>query len=134
MRLDAIKKAVDLAERIKSVLIATANRKGEPHLAAAAQLTQIDGNRVAVSAWFCPMTVANLHENHRVSLVVWDSKTDTGYQLAGKSEKVEELAMLDGYAPKMDEKITVPQVERRVIVKIEKIIAFKHAPHNDLEE
>jgi hypothetical protein len=65
---------------------------------------------------------------------VWDRKNDTGYQLIGRSEKVEELAMLDGYAPKFDEKITIPQVERRVLVRIDKIIDFKHAPHNDLEE
>ena len=131
---NALKKAVALAEKMKSVLIATANRKGEPHLAAAAQLSQVDDERVAVAAWFCPMTVANLHENHRVSLVVWDRKKDTGYQLIGRSEKVEELAMLDGYAPKFDEQITIPQVERRVLVRIDKIIDFKHAPHNDLEE
>lgn len=134
MRLDAIRKVVDLAERMQSVLIATANKKGEPHVAAAARLVQMDEKRVAVSAWFCPMTVTNLHENQRVSLVIWDSKTDTGYQLIGKSENVEELAMLDGYAPKADEKIRIPQVERKVIVRVDKIIDFKHAPHNDLEE
>ena len=134
MRHDAIKKAVELAGRTKSVLIATANRQGEPHLAAAGRLELIDKTRVAVSAWFCPMTVANLRQNLHISLVVWDSKTDTGYQLTGRSEKVEELAMLDGYAPKFDEKITIPQVERRVVVKVEKVIDFKHAPHNDLEE
>jgi hypothetical protein len=110
MRPDAIKKAVDLGERMKSALVATANRKGEPHVAAAARLTQIDENRVTVSAWFCPMTVANLHENHGTSNVVWDSKTDTGPQLTGRSEKVEELAMLDGYAPKMDEKTTIARL------------------------
>ena len=130
----ALKKAVGLAGRVKSVLIATANRKGEPHVAAATQLIQVGENRVTVSAWFCPMTVANLHENSRVTLIIWDRKKDLGYQLIGRAERVEEMAMLDGYAPGFDEKITVPQVERRVTVKVEKIIDFKQAPHNDVEE
>lgn len=30
-------------------------------------------------------------------IIVWDSKTDTGYQLIGEAEKEEDMAYLDDY-------------------------------------
>ena len=50
-------------------------------VAAAGKLALTPEGRVAVAAWFCPATVANLQKNRRVSLVIWDPKVDTGYQL-----------------------------------------------------
>jgi len=91
-------------------------------------------NRVHVAAWFCPGTVANLEENRRISLVVWDPLRDLGYQLLGETEKVEELAMMDGYAPGEEKNPPLPQVERQLTVRVDKITDFRHAPHSDREE
>jgi hypothetical protein len=119
--------------------------------AAAGKLTCESDRRVAVAVWFCPGTVDNLRQNHKISLVVWDAAADIGYQLLGEVEKVEELSVLDGYVPGEEEKPSLPQVERQLLVRLEKIIDFSHnlcldfapiqslqnqddAPHSDVED
>jgi predicted pyridoxine 5'-phosphate oxidase superfamily flavin-nucleotide-binding protein len=129
-----LNQAVALAQKLKHVFVATANAKGLPHMAAAGQFALTPEGRVAVAAWFCPMTVANLQENRRVSLVIWDPKADIGYQLLGETEKIEEIAMMDGYAPGVTSQPPLPQVERQLVVRVDQIIDFKHAPHSDVEE
>lgn len=129
-----LKDAVTMAAGLEHILIGTANRNKEPHIAAAASLGYVDENHVAASEWFCPTTVSNLYENPAVCLVIWDSTTDTGYQLMGLSEGIENKAILDGWVPKMDETPAIPQIERKILVRVDKIIDFKEAPHNDTEE
>ena len=87
-----------------------------------------------MTEWFCMGTIANLKKNPRVSLVIWDKKDDAGYQLIGEAEQVEDICMLNGYDQKTEGKIAVPQVERRIIMRINKVIDFTHAPHTDREE
>jgi hypothetical protein len=131
MNKKTLNRAVALAQRLQHVFIATTDGKGLPHLAAAGKLALTPEGRVAVAAWFCPTTVANLQRNRRVALVVWEPKEDIGYQLLGETEKVEEIAMMDGYAPGIESKFPLPQVERQLLVRVDKIIDFKHAPHSD---
>jgi hypothetical protein len=78
--------------------------------------------------------VINLFENPSVSLVIRDSQSDTGYQVVGTSEQIENMAILGCWTPEADGNTAVPQVERRVLVKVDRIIDFRHAPHNDIEE
>jgi hypothetical protein len=47
-------------------------------------------------------TMANLQVNRRIVLVIWDPVEDRGYQLLGEAAKVEDRAMMDGYAPHSD--------------------------------
>ncbi len=131
--MNTLQKAVALAERLQHVFVATADSNGLPHVAAAGKLTYKSNGRVAVAAWFCPGTVDNLQQNRKISLVVWDAAADIGYQLLGEMEKVEELSVLDGYVPG-EEELLMPQVERQLIVRVNKIIDFSHAPHSDVEE
>ena len=98
MNQKTLNQAVILAQRLQHVFVATTDGKGLPHMAAAGKLALTPEGRVAVAAWFCPATVANLQKNHRVSLVIWDPKVDTGYQLLGETEKVEEVAMMNGFS------------------------------------
>ncbi len=132
MESQTLKEAVHLAQKLQHIFVATADPQGTPHMAAAGKLALAAEGRVVVSAWFCPTTVANLEGNRRVALVIWDSVADKGYQLLGETEDVEERAMMDGLAPGKDRPI--PQVERALLVRVEKIIDFTHAPHSDLEE
>ena len=134
MNQKTLNQAVVLAQRLQHVFVATTDGKGLPHMAAAGKLALTLEGRVAVAAWFCPTTVANLQKNRRVSLVIWDPKVDTGYQLLGETEKVEEIAMMNGYVPGAESRHPLPQVERQLLVRVDKIIDFKHAPHSDLEE
>jgi len=133
MQASALKNAVGLARQQQHLFVATADRDGLPHVAAAGELKLLPPDRVMVAAWFCPGTVRNLEVNRRVALVVWDPRADTGYQLLGTAEKVEAVSFLDG-TPRPDELAhPVPQVERQVTVRVEAIYDFRHAPHTDEE-
>jgi len=134
MNKKTLHQAVALAQKLRHVFVATTDGKGLPHMAAAGKMALTPEGRLALAAWFCPMTVANLQKNHRVSLVIWDPQVDIGYQLLGEAEKVEEIAMMNGYAPRVESQHPLPQVERQILVRVDKIIDFKHAPHSDVEE
>ena len=125
--------ALTLAKKLEHVYVATADAFGMPHVAAAARLNRTSDDHVAVSAWFCPGTIANLDDNRHISLVVWDPPTDRGYQLLGEVDKIEEHSMMNGYSPATELGSPMPQVERNLLVKVDKIITFTHAPHSDLE-
>lgn len=133
-RLETIRSAVALGEKLEHIFVATADAEGLPHVAAAERFSLETDGVVTVAAWFCPGTVMNLQHNPQVSLVVWDEAADTGYQLLGKVEKIIETAILDGYIPHTEGKDPSPQVERQLLVRVDKVITFSHAPHSDLEE
>lgn len=122
---------VDLANRVGYLFIATAGREGVPHVASARRVELIAGERLAITEWFCPGTVANLRENPRLSVVAWDSGSDVGYQAVGEEEELVDVAMLDGFAAGMDEDHPPPQVERRVVVKVREVLEFRQQPHSD---
>jgi len=129
---ELIQKAVDLGNRVGYTFVATSDVKGLPHLAASRKIElELDGH-LAVSEWFCPGTLANLDMNPQVSVVVWDHASDTGFQLIGESVGVEETAMLDGFYP--TSKKPGPQVERKLRIRVDKIMDFSQAPHSDEEK
>jgi hypothetical protein len=124
---------VGLAQKIGHVLVATADSKGVPHIAPAEKMTLVSGEKkVTVEAWFCPGTVANLQSNRRIALVAWDPGTDRGYQIIGKTEGVEDVVLLDGYVPGLESML--PQEKKRLSIRVDKLMAFRHAPHTDEEE
>lgn len=133
MKSDKLKDALRLAETLGHIFVATADSKGSPHIAAAGKLTLNSDGLLGVSAWFCPGTVANLSENRRIALVVWDAKKDIGFQLLGEVKDIQELGVLNGYAPAIEAKTRFPQVQRKLLVRLNKIIEFTHAPHSDVE-
>ena len=134
MTTKSIIQAVTLAHKLGHVFVATADTHGLPHVAAAAAMTTIAENTVAVSAWFCPGTLANLDQNRLVSLIVWDDATDSGFQLLGRVEKISENAVMNGYLPETERAAPVPQIEKILEVAVDRVIAFSHAPHSDVEE
>lgn len=134
MKVEILKEAEQLAAKAGHVFVATADAKGWPHVAAAGRLALTPEGHVIVTEWFCPGTMANLRANPRLSLVVWDSASDVGYQLIGELEEIKDLSMLDGYTPQVESKSPVPQVERQLLVHIDRVIDFKRAPHTDVEE
>jgi hypothetical protein len=134
MNTEAILKAVDLGNRMKHVFVTTANSRGLPHLAAAGAIHMISEGRIAIEAWFCPGTVQNLQDNPMISVVVWDPEIDIGHQILGEVEKVEEIAMMNGFSPEIEAKAQLPQSERRLIIRVDEVLAFSHAPHSDAVE
>jgi uncharacterized protein len=123
-----------LADRADRPLIATVDGAGLPRVATASRISPVPGrSAVVVDAWFCPGTLANLEVNRKTSLVLYDRRADRGHQLLGETETVEEVAMMNGYAPGR-EGDALPQVERRLVVRVDRIIGFRNAPHPDTEE
>jgi uncharacterized protein len=134
MNRETLKLAVALAADMGYALVATANKRGSPHVAVAGELLLRSGNRVLVRDWFCGATMANLNVNRHVAIVVWDKQNDAGFQLLGRTLRVEDFAILDGYVPDPDGGKAPPQVEREMTVQINRIVDFRHALHSDLEE
>lgn len=133
-KMKAILNAVAFSDKLQHVFVATADSKGLPHVATAGKIKFASNGRVEVSSWFCPGTVTNLQHNLHISLVVWDAVEDTGYQLVGEVEKVEESAFLNGYAPEEETSSSSPQVERQLLVRVDKVFGFSRAPHSDVEK
>jgi len=132
MNPQSLKDAVALALKVGHVFVATADREGLPHIAAAGRIEATQSGEIAVSAWFCPATRTNLSVNSHVSLLVWDPEPDIGYQILGQARNVEDIAVMDGYSPSLETKEALPQVQSRVIVRVKAVLGFKHAPHMDL--
>ncbi len=133
MKITALGDAVKLAKRLGHIFIGTVGHDGLPHIAAAGKLNLETEDHIEVTAWFCPETVANLQTNRAISLVIWDPEPDKGYQLLGETEQIVELAFLDGYLPEQEEGHPLPQIERKLVIRIDKILDFTHAPHSDIE-
>ncbi len=125
-------KAIRLAERLEHIIVTTVGEGGMPHVTAAGKVSLQTEGQVAVTAWFCPVTVMNLQKNRAISIVIWDADADEGYQLLGEMKRIEDLAFMDGYMPEEIERPS-PQIERKLVVRVDKILGFKHAPHNDIE-
>jgi hypothetical protein len=134
IKMNNLDNAIDLARKLGHVFVATADSSGMPHVAAAAEIHKASEENVAVSAWFCPGTVANLDGNRRISLVVWDPPSDRGYQLLGEVVRVDEQAVMNGFSGEVESEPPIPQVERQLLVQVAKILAFSHAAHSDVEE
>ena len=132
MSTDNLKDALDLAQKLRHLFVATSGKEGLPHIAAAARIEIAPSGLLAVTSWFCPQTVANLEDNKRVSLVVWDQNRDIGFQLLGEAENILEVGYLDEFVPELEFEKKISHVQRQLLVRVDKIIEFRHAPHSDL--
>lgn len=54
--------------------------------------------------------------------------------MIGELEEIKDLGILDGYSPQVDGKASVPQVQRQLLIHIDRVLDFKRAPHTDAEE
>lgn len=133
MNPDKLENARALAEKTGFLCIATVDAKGLSHIAAAGKMDLTNEGFVEVTEWFCPATVINLHSNKAVTMVVWDKDLDSGYQLLGRMEKIEDIGILDGFAPELEKPPPLPQIKRRLLIRVEKIMDFKLGPHSDVE-
>jgi hypothetical protein len=134
MKTGKLNQVVAVANRTQQVFIATADVAGVPHIACAGKINVEGGDHLAVTKWFCPGTVANLQKNRNISIVVWDKLADTGLQILGRVENIQDMAILDGLSPTVEKEHPLPQVERKLLINVEKILDFKLGPHSDIEE
>ncbi|MBI5415766.1 MAG: pyridoxamine 5'-phosphate oxidase family protein [Candidatus Omnitrophica bacterium] len=127
-----IKRAVAMAKEVGHLFLATADAAGTPHIAVVKDIAAGPGDSVLLTMWPCQSTFANLEKNPNVSLVVWQPARDTGYQLVGRLEDIESVAVLNGYLPGLENKKHYPQEEIKVRVRVQKVLNFQQAPHLDV--
>jgi hypothetical protein len=128
-----LEKAARLSEKMGRTFMATAGRDYLPHVTSSEAMVVVGDRIVELMYWFCPLTMENLRDNSRCSIVVWDENSDAGYQVIGRVVKAEEMAVLDGYSADIFEKKTIPQVKRKLSVEVEKVLPFTRSPHDDRE-
>jgi hypothetical protein len=116
------------------VLVGTTDDRGMPHITAAGSLDTNGDSTVVITEWFCPGTVANLEKNKSISVVIWTKQMKQGYQLLGRQESVQDICVLDGYSAKLEGKSPMPQVEKRLLINVDKILEFRLGPHSDIED
>jgi predicted pyridoxine 5'-phosphate oxidase superfamily flavin-nucleotide-binding protein len=124
---DGIKR---FAEGVGHAFVATSDAHGHPHLAAGRGISVSAPNLLVFEAWFCLTTLRNLQENPRVAVAIADPATGNGYQFTGRVEKQEDTAILDGYLPDV-EPPGLPQVQWRLEVRVESVMAFSADAHSD---
>lgn len=123
-----IQKAVALGHRLQQVFVATADKDGLSHIAAAGEISRESDRRVAVAACFCPLTVDNLRHNRQISIVIWEPLADRGYQLAGKVEHIQDTAAPNGYTARLKDEISLSKKECRLIVHVDRVLPFSQGP------
>jgi hypothetical protein len=117
-------------EEANWAFVASADQRSRPHLAASRGLKVPDAEHIVFEAWFCRRTLENVAEVPRVTLVVIDPATGAGYQFTGMVTHVSAIGILDGYAPEAEAPGT-PQVESRMVVRVEEIMEFSTGAHTD---
>lgn len=121
--------AISLAGKVRQLFVSTADINGVPHMTIADHLFCIDDYTVEITAWFCTRTAKNVDENPHLSLVVWNEEKDLGFQIIGEVTQILDLAMLNGLTSK--EIQPIPQIERKLIVKVSQVLSFGRATHID---
>ncbi|MBI4831531.1 MAG: pyridoxamine 5'-phosphate oxidase family protein [Candidatus Lindowbacteria bacterium] len=111
------------------VLVATTDKKGTPHMAAAKGLTVLGDERVAFENWFCFRTLGNIHENPEIALSLL--KGERGFQLIGVVERSLATEVLDGYSPEVDRQSKFPQTKYRLLIRVNRVIELSTGPHSD---
>ncbi|MBI2869664.1 MAG: pyridoxamine 5'-phosphate oxidase family protein [Chloroflexi bacterium] len=134
MRPGTLENAAALAAELGHAFIATADDRGWPHLAAAGHAAFSEPGHIVLAEWFCPTTVANLQRNPRLAVIVWDPVSDTGYQFLGELEEIKETSLINGFVPDIERKGGILQAERRLLVHVDRVLEFRRASHNDIEE
>jgi uncharacterized protein len=131
---ETLSQAVVLSGKLEFVLVATADADGVPHVAAAEKLKLLDDDCIAVKSWYCPGTINNLQDNPNIAIVIWDKNSDHGYQLQGVLEGADDLAIMDGFAAGVEMQNPLPEIEKQLRVRVDKIVAFRRTAHSDVEE
>lgn len=129
----SLNKAIKMAKKIGHGFLATADRTLSPHMSIVQSINVNGQDHLKLKAWFCQPALENLQQNPKISIVVWDSLQDTGYQLAGTMETMRKIAELDGYAAGLEERKHFPQVEWEILVRVERILNFQKKPYIDTE-
>ncbi|MEW6441240.1 MAG: pyridoxamine 5'-phosphate oxidase family protein [bacterium] len=130
MRIPESLKSMLGADRV--ILVASADRAGRVHLAAARGLLLLDEEHLATENWFCRRTIGNLEENPTVAVAVLAQEEGRGFELTARVEQVLPLATLDGYpAEEARHPGRYPQSKSQLRFCVETVRELTTGPHLD---
>lgn len=124
-------------EKIKDArifFVATANKSGVVHMAAAERLSILDDENVAFTNWFCFKTMEHLRENPSIAIGFVDPETGKGHQLLGKVEAISAGAILDGFSCECEHEegmAQYPQEEHELIIRVDHVLDLTTGAHSD---
>ncbi|WP_243375302.1 pyridoxamine 5'-phosphate oxidase family protein [Geotalea sp. SG265] len=110
--------------------VASSDATGYPHLAAGRDLHVRDDSHLIFEAWFCHTTMENVTANPKVAVAVTAPAADRGYQFGGVVESAADTAIMDGFTGE-EEDSAIPQVQYRLIIRVEKVMEFTSGMHSD---
>ena len=132
MERETLEKVKKLVQKLGIVYLATADKKGTPHIAASEGMTFTKEGKILFKAWFCLKTVENLAMNRKLSLAILNPKTQEGYQVLGEIERIHKGAILNGNGSDQEEKWAgYPQAEHQLLIRVQKIASLTSGPHSD---
>lgn len=117
-------------ESTGNAFVASADRAGKPHLAAGKDLQVKDRSHLTFESWFCHTTMENVTVNPRVAIAVTGPAAEKGYQFCGTVLSAGDTAILDGFVPNSQE-IHLPQVQYRLVIRIDEVLEFSSGIHSD---
>ncbi|MGO8702488.1 MAG: pyridoxamine 5'-phosphate oxidase family protein [Candidatus Brocadiia bacterium] len=127
-----------ISEEIRAALkgaavayVASADDRGQPHLAVSKLIRILDAEHVAFTAWFCPQTAENVAKNPKVAVSVWDAAHDHGYQLVGEVTNATVTATLDHWPGPERDYGPISQEERRLTIRVLAAMELKAGTHTD---
>lgn len=110
--------------------VATSDKEGTPHIAAARGLQVFDDESVAFEDRFCMQTLRNIEENPKIALSLLETGGERGYQLIGTVVQSATTELLDGYLPPQGHH-RIPQAKHCLHIKVQKVLTLSAGPHSD---
>jgi len=126
-------KIKEYLSNVDIVYVTTCDKHKVPHITIAKDIRILnDGEYIAFKSWFCIKSLENLAYNSNVAVGVYDIKEMLGYQFIGKVVSKDVDAVLNGYAPELEQiEAETPQEKYKLKIKIASILELHFGTHSD---
>jgi uncharacterized protein len=103
------------------VPVATASKEGEPNVVPMTFVKPLGDSAVLVADNYMHKAAANLAENPRVAICIWDLETRRAYQVKGRAEVLTEGSVYDEMVPWVLEKKPDAPAKAAVVLQVESV-------------
>ena len=103
------------------VPVATASGNGVPNVVPMTFVKALDDSAVLVADNYMDKAAANLAENPRVAVCIWDLETKHAYQLKGRAEILREGPVYDDMVSWVKEKKPDGPAKAAVVLRVESV-------------
>ena len=103
------------------VPVATASGDGVPNVVPMTFVKALGDSAVLVADNYMDKAAANLAENPRVAVCVWDLETKRAYQIKGRAEVLREGPVYDGMVSWVKEKKPDAPAKAAVVLQVESV-------------